>query len=142
MKSLKINILFFTVIIINLSTAQETNKIAKVKIGKFTYETYYKYLYLYEDNEHAYQLYYKRKGREQSICTGLYFSNTKILSISDINIDQQNLTITCVEKSLVKTVNQGSDSIKYVRKQNKKGFFDTVSVIAYKDGKGVELVKQ
>jgi hypothetical protein len=122
--------------------SQETEKVEKIKIGKYNYETYYKNFNHYEVNEKGYSLFFKKGNKEQSICACIYYKNDNILSLGDVIIDKERGLITCVVKTIVKRVDFASDSIKYIKKQNKRGFFEPVFTVEYRNGKELILYKK
>jgi hypothetical protein len=142
MKTPKKIIFLFFLTIFHFTSAQESRVVKKEKLGNFTYDSYYRYFNHYEVGEQAFGLCYKINGREQTIGVAIYFNNTTVLSTGNFEIDKKNKAITCTVKNLVKRPDFEMDSTQYIRKQNKKGFFDTISVIEYKDGKQNVLFKK
>jgi len=138
----KSTILFITILCSPFLYCQETEKVEKIKIGKFKYETYYKNFNHYEVNEKGYSLFYKKGNAEQSICACIYYKDDQILSLGHMIVDKEKGLITCVVKTIVKRVDFASDSIKYIKKQNKRGFFDPILTIEYKNGKENVLYKK
>jgi hypothetical protein len=122
--------------------SQETEKVEKIKIGKYNYETYYKNFNHYEVNEKGYSLFFKKGNKEQSICACIYYKNDNILSLGDVIIDKERGLITCVVKTIVKRVDFASDSIKYVKKQNKRGYFEPILTVEYTNGKEKIIYKK
>jgi hypothetical protein len=142
MNSVKQILLFIAIIFSSLIYSQETVKAEKIKIGKYKYEIYYKNFNHYEVNEKGYSLFLKKGNKEQSICACIYYKNDNILSLGDVIIDKERGLITCVVKTIVKRVDFASDSIKYIKKQNKRGFFESVFTVEYRNGKELILYKK
>lgn len=135
-------ILAITILCTPFLYSQETHKVEKIKIGKYKYETYYKSFNNYEVNEKGFSLFYKKRNTEQSICSCIYYKNDSILSLSHVIVDKEEGLITCMLKTLVKRVDFEADSIKYVKKQNKQGFFEPILTVEYKNGKEKILFKK
>jgi hypothetical protein len=142
MNSVKQILLLIAIIFSSLIYSQETEKVEKIKIGKYNYETYYKNFNHYEVNEKGYSLFFKKGNKEQSICACIYYKNDNILSLGDVIIDKERGLITCVVKTIVKRVDFASDSIKYVKKQNKRGYFEPILTVEYTNGKEKIIYKK
>jgi len=84
----------------------------------------------------------KKGSKEQYLAPLLSYRENKILSVGNIDIDYNNNTIICIYKNLFKDFKEDADSIKYVKKQNKNGFFDPILTIEYTNGKEKVLFKK
>jgi hypothetical protein len=142
MNLIKKTLLLVAITFSSLIYSQETEKVEKIKIGKYNYETYYKNFNHYEVNEKGYSLFFKKGNKEQSICACIYYKNDNILSLGDVIIDKERGLITCVVKTIVKRVDFASDSIKYVKKQNKRGYFEPILTVEYTNGKEKIIYKK
>jgi hypothetical protein len=142
MNSVKQILLLIAIIFSSLIYSQETEKVEKIKIGKYNYETYYKNFNHYEVNEKGYSLFFKKGNKEQSICACIYYKNDNVMSLGDVIIDKERGLITCVVKTIVKRVDFASDSIKYVKKQNKRGYFEPILTVEYTNGKEKIIYKK
>jgi hypothetical protein len=126
----------------SLIYSQETEKVEKIKIGKYNYETYYKNFNHYEVNEKGYSLFLKKGNNEQPICACIYYKGDNVMSLGDVAIDKERGLITCVVKTIVKRVDFASDSVKYVKKQNNRGFFEPILTVEYTNGKEKIIYKK
>jgi|SRR3970282_1863994 len=142
MKLSKKNILLIFILFINFIYSQETQKTEKVKIGKYKYELYIKNSYNYELKFWVLSYHIKKGSKEQYLAPLLSYRENKILSVGNIDIDYNNNTIICIYKNLFKDFKEDADSIKYVKKQNKNGFFDPILTIEYTNGKEKVLFKK
>ena len=126
----------------SLIYSQDTEKVEKIKIGKYNYETYYKNFNHYEVNEKGYSLFLKKGNNEQLICACIYYKGDNVMSLGDVTIDRVRGIVTCVVKTIVKRIDFASDSTKYVKKQNNQGFFEPILTVEYTNGKEKILYKK
>jgi coenzyme F420-reducing hydrogenase beta subunit len=142
MKISKTLIFIFAITMVTITFAQDTNKVEKIKIGKFKYELYLKSSFNYELNFYVLSYYLKKGCNEQYIGSALSYRNDVILSKGNVFIDYNYGSIICKSINLSKQVLHKEDSTYTTMTQNKKGFFKTTLVIEYKDGKENVLFKK
>ena len=155
-------ILLLSISIFTLSfiSAQESEKVEKIKIGKYFYEIYLKENWFYEENKSFINYYLRFRNREQFL--GNYLTYRKagssknyekkaseelppdirstykdgiILSEGNIAIDQKNREILITEKTFYKDVGFENtvDCTKRIYKQRKNGFFELIKISEYKN---------
>jgi hypothetical protein len=142
MKLVRENVLLIAILFSHFVYSQEIEKTEKIKIGKYKYELYLKNLYNYELNFWILSYYLKKGSNEQFIAPLLSYRENTILSKGSIDIDHNSGMIICNYKNLIKDFKEDADSIKYVKKQNKRGFFDPILTVEYKNGKENVLYKK
>ena len=138
----KRTILFIAILCTPLLYCQETEKVEKIKIGKYKYELYIKNSYNYELNFWILSYYIKKGSKEQYICPLLRYRENTILGKGDIDINHNTGIITSKYNNLIKDFKEDADSTKHVKKQNKQGFFEPILTVEYTNGKEKILFKK
>lgn len=145
-----------------LISAQEIEKVEKIKIGKYEYEIFLDTSYNVERNFQILSYLIKLGNHKQNLGSYLVYRETGsskkylkkvdekhppdlrsflkdgiILSKGAIDIDEKNKVITIIDKTLNNDEDYESepDSTKRVYKQRKDGFFDLILIAEYRNDK-------
>jgi hypothetical protein len=142
MNLIKKTLLLVAITFSSLIYSQETEKVEKIKIGKYNYELYIKKTYNNELDFWVLSYYIKKKSREQYVAHVLSYRENIILGKGDIDIDYKGKRITSKSVNLIKNFINDADSTKYVKKQNNRGFFEPILTVEYTNGKEKILYKK
>jgi hypothetical protein len=138
----KKTILFIAILCTSFIYCQETEKVEKIKIGKYKYELYIAKTYNNELNFWILSYYIKKGSKEQYICPFLTYRENTILGKGDIDINHNTGIITSTYNNLIKNFKEDADSTKHVKKQSKQGFFEPILIVEYTNGKEKVLFRK
>ncbi|MDN3607097.1 hypothetical protein [Kaistella yonginensis] len=162
-------ILLISIFTFSCVSAQENEKLEKIKIGKYKYEIYLKENWFYEENKSFINYILRFKNRERFLGNHLTYRKTGssknyekkvseelppdmrstykdgvILSEGNITIDEKNKEIVILEKTFYKDEDfeDNPDSTKRIYKQKKDGYFELIKIIENKNGQESIVLKK
>lgn len=150
--------------VFNVAKTQEISTVDKVKIGKYIYNLYLSEFYAYEDDLYGISYSISRKGKEQNIGTFLVyrtlirdksdpiekehppnrflkFKELEVKGEGSIHIENEQGRIINKFVTYRKDYEFEADSSVHVFQQGKRGFFQRIETIEYRNGMGKTVLK-